>query len=70
MPQTFDIVDGFGFNILRKLGHYGIATTSKHKILPYQNSKLVASIIKSVILVDTSSPHTYHILVALSCQLD
>lgn len=47
-----------------------IVSTGKAKVLPDQNSKLIASIVECLIFVYTASPHSDHVLVPVLQNAD
>jgi hypothetical protein len=56
--------DRFQERIIRR-----ILTASEHEVLPNEQSKLVADVVKVVEFIDSSSPDSNHVLVTVNHQL-
>ena len=67
IPQPFDIVFGFFRYPMQESRIVRIRGTSKHKILPDEDSPLVGFFKEGIIFINASSPYTYHIHVRDLC---
>ncbi|MNC20915.1 hypothetical protein D3C75_688820 [compost metagenome] len=67
IAQSFDVVFGFFFHILKERLVPGIHTASEHKVLPDQQSVFITELIKNIFFIYTAAPNAQHVHVRFYC---
>lgn len=52
------VVDGFLVDVLFQFRCQRVDAAGEHKVLPYQNTVLIAKVVEEVFFIDTTTPYT------------
>src|ERR1700752_2790109 len=65
IAQAFYVIDGFLSDVIEKGLVSWIQTAAKHEILPDHNPQFIAKFVEIVTLINSTTPHSNHVHVAV-----